>query len=127
MNAPNRKQRRAAAKGAKGLEIAGNQVGAALEALQTIKGLEGTSKMLEGLQENITQASAMIEALARDVQTLDAEMAFQREVNLRLLSKLYANKDLPETQALDQLKELEANIREVLVDELTKEPDSEKG
>lgn len=110
----NRKQRRAFAKktGAKPSELqqASGQIGTALEALQKIKGLEGTAKMLEGLGEKIDSAHVMMEALAEDIQTLDNELKVQRQVNLMILARLHSNAELPPKKALAQLTEMEKSV-----------------
>lgn len=117
----NRKQRRASAKKAKKsscqLQEAGGQIDAALKALQKIEGLEGTAETLEGLGDKVNAALCAMEAVARDVLTLGSELEIQREVNLRLLSRLYANPELPEGEALAQLRTLEAQAKEALIGE----------
>jgi len=121
----NRKRRRAAtSKNRKGgaLQAAG-------EALQKIQGLEGTASMLDGLGNKIDEARQVMDAVGEDVQKLTIELQIQREVNLRLLSRLYANAELPEVRALGQLRVLEDQVREALVEESVKaiEASGEKG
>jgi hypothetical protein len=128
----NRKQRRAtASKGRKSgaLQAAGGQVTTALEALQKIQGLEGSVNMLDGLGGKIDEARQVMDAVGEDVQKLTIELQIQREVNLRLLSCIYANNELPEVQALEQLRVLEGQVRETLVEESIKaiEASCEKG
>lgn len=125
MSGLNRKQRRTLAKKNKSrstdLEKAGNQIGSALEALQKINGLEGSVKMLDGLGVNIEAARRAMDELGENVQELSFLLEVQREVNLRLLSRLYANSELSEEDALAQLKELEQNVREKLIEDLVRE------
>lgn len=114
----NRKQRRATAKLG-----AGSQILTTLEALQKIQGLglEGTTHLLEDLGNRLSEARDTMESLVRTVSSLGFELEVQREVNLRLLSRLYANAELSEKQALTQLKELEAQVRKTLVEDLIAE------
>lgn len=126
MNNFNRKQRRALAKKNRKapnqeLQAAGKQVNTAIEALRKLEGLEGTAKTLQGLGTKIDAALKAMEGLAQDVQTLGFELEVQREVNLRLLSRLYANVEYPEAKALKDLKGMEEKVRESLVDALVKE------
>ena len=102
---------------------------AAGEALQKIQGLEGTASMLDGLGNKIDEARQVMDAVGEDVQKLTIELQIQREVNLRLLSRLYANAELPEVRALGQLRVLEDQVREALVEESVKaiEASGEKG
>jgi hypothetical protein len=117
----NRKQRRSLAKKvpSTGLQQASNQIATAIEALQKIEGLDGTAQMLEGLGAKIDEARSLMESLAQTVSSLGFEVEVQREVNLRLLSRLYANAELPEGKALDQLKNLEAQVREKLLTDMS--------
>lgn len=94
-----------------------------LEALQKIQGLglEGTTHLLEDLGNRLSEARDTMESLVRTVSSLGFELEVQREVNLRLLSRLYANAELSEKQALTQLKELEAQVRKTLVEDLIAE------
>ena len=121
----NRRQRRALAKKSKkiGLQQAAEQVGSAVEAFKKIEGLEDTARMLEGLEQSITENLEMVKVLAQDIQRLDTELEIQREVNLRLLSSLYANDNFPEAQALEQLKELEHRVQEALLAEIDEQPE----
>jgi len=89
-----------------------------MEALQKIEGLEGTLHMLEGLGSKIDEAQSLMESLAQTVSSLGFEVEVQREVNLRLLSRLYANAELSESKALDQLKTLESQVREKLLTDM---------
>ena len=103
----NRKQRRAVVSKTKTpFEKAGAQIGSALEALQRIKGLEGTANM----QEEMSKATALIEALAQDIQTLGHELDVQREVNLRLM----VMHDELHPLDLEQIKKSEAVIRTLI-------------
>lgn len=127
----NRKQRRVLAKRSKGdpsaFESAGDQIGSALEAVQKLQGLEGSVQMLSDLGAKIEDARAAMEALAQNVQELDLLLEIQREVNLRLLSRLYANDELSEEDAFAQLQRLEQGIREKLVEDLIQEQASSEG
>ncbi len=125
----NRKQRRALAKRNKGssnLDKAGNQITTALEALQKIQGLEGSVNMLEGIGEKIDMAKKATEKLAEDITALDFELKIQREVNLRLLSRLYTNVEFPEAKALAQLRDLEQGVRDSFVNDLLQETEAQQ-
>jgi hypothetical protein len=108
----NRKQRRVLAKKvpSDGLHKASTQIATALEA---IEGLGGPA-MFEGLSQKIEEVRTLLGEMSRTVASLDFELGLQREVNLRLLSKLYANAELPARKALVQLKTLEDQIRKDL-------------
>jgi hypothetical protein len=117
----NRKQRRAQAKIAPqaNLQAARSQVKTALEALQRIKGLEGTAHMLDGLGGQITEVGRTLDSLARRIDSLESELQVQRTVNLKLLAHLVADRGsvrAPKEQVIDLLVELEKQIRDGMVE-----------
>jgi len=104
----NGQQRRAMGKHVPGgLDRAGQQVQAALAAIQKIQGLEGAVKTLEGLQGDISEASTLLKAVVGDLEVITQELELQREVTLRLLAHLAG---VPVVD-LDSVRAIEARIR----------------
>jgi hypothetical protein len=106
-----RQARRQAEKASPGLVRAGTQVVNALEALQRIQGLEGTAKMLDGLGTEIERTRTLVEAMVRDMETLNAELAAQREINFRLLAHVLTGENMDENAVLENLRQSEETIR----------------
>jgi hypothetical protein len=107
----NRQQRRAAGKKLQhvpgGLDRAGQQVQAALDAIQKIQGLEGAVKTLEGLQGEIREANALLKAMVGDMETLNKELGLQREISLRLVAHFVGRT----TSTEDEVREFESRLR----------------
>jgi hypothetical protein len=110
-----RRARRLAAKGkgkkSTGLVQVGNQVGEALGMLRKIEGLEGSVKMLEGIEAEITKANTLLEAMVGDLQALNTEVEAQREITLRLLAEVLTTDDTDGGEILKRLRAAEEHIR----------------
>lgn len=118
----NRKQRRGLAKKLRKKDPVGQ---ATTGVIEKVGELESYLATLGSLEQSLSDNVEMIKSLAEDIQSLEAELAVQRETNLRLLSRLYANAEYPEQQALKQLRELESSVRNSLLEELTAEVSGE--
>jgi len=116
----NRKQRRALAKGGKrspaGVHKAIGNIESAVKHLDKIKGFDET---LDELQELLVGTKEAMDGLLADNQAFVAELAAQRETNIRLLTILLgtaAQRNLSEwsDEDLARVRDLEGALREQL-------------
>jgi hypothetical protein len=67
--------------------------------------------MLDGLGTEIERTRTLVEAMVRDMETLNAELAAQREINFRLLAHVLTGENMDENAVLENLRQSEETIR----------------